>query len=143
MASQIPRRRAGLRRPPTPRSHGSSTPDVEPDHAPPMVARLLAMQRAAGNGATAELILMRHKVAGTPVHRHTKADLFDPPGTTFADFERSVEVQADWFAEPSLDATDRTDLHALLQRTREGPHILAGVGDVLLSDLRTVAAADW
>ncbi|MFV0457765.1 MAG: hypothetical protein ACK5MT_03200 [Actinomycetales bacterium] len=105
-------------------------------------AELTALQRTAGNAATATLV-QRHAVAGTPVHRHTRTELFDPPGTTLNDFERSLEVQADWFAEPSLTAADRADLHALLARTREGPHILAGVGDLLLSELRGVAAGDW
>lgn len=86
---------------------------------------------------------MRHPVAGTAVHRHTKADLFDPPGTTLAEFVSSLGVQADWFAEPSLTAADRTDLHALLVREQGGPHVQAGVGDVKLADLRGVAAADW
>ena len=86
---------------------------------------------------------MRHKVAGVPVHRHTRAELFDPPGTSLDDFVRSTERQADWFAEPSLTAADRTELHALLRRTNEGPHILAAVGDLMLTELRGVGAADW
>jgi hypothetical protein len=77
------------------------------------------------------------------VHRHTAADLFGAPGTTLAEFVTSLSVQADWFAEPSLTPADRNDLHALLVREREGPHILAGVGDLLLKDLRAVGAADW
>ena len=86
---------------------------------------------------------MRHPVAGTAVHRHTKADLFDPPGTSLAEFVSSLGVQADWFAEPSLTAADRTDLHALLVREQGGPHVQAGVGDIKLADLRGVATADW
>ena len=54
-----------------------------------------------------------------------------------------MSVQADWFAEPSLTPADRNDLQALLVREKEGPHILAGVGDLLLKDLRGVGAADW
>jgi hypothetical protein len=104
---------------------------------------VLHLQAAAGNRAVSGLLVQRHPVAGTPVHRHTRADLFDPPGTTFADFERSVRRQADWFAEPSLAAADRTDLHALLRRAAEGSQILAGAGDLLLADLRALPAADW
>lgn len=110
---------------------------------PPVDHTLLDLQRAAGNAAVSDLVLMRHKVAGTAVHRHTRADLFDPPGTTLSEFVSSLQVQADWFAEPSLTAADRNDLHALLTREQTGPHVLAGVGDVLLTDLRGVAAADW
>ncbi len=105
--------------------------------------RLIRLQRTAGNAAVAGLMIMRHPVAGTAVHRHTAADLFGAPGTTLADFVSSLSVQADWFAEPSLTAADRTDLHGLLVRSQEGPHILAGVGDLLLTDLRAVGAADW
>ncbi len=104
---------------------------------------VLELQAAAGNHAVSGLLVQRHPVAGTPVHRHTRADLFDPPGTTFADFERSVRRQADWFAEPSLTAADRADLHALLRRAAEGPQILAGAGDLPLADLRALPAADW
>jgi hypothetical protein len=103
----------------------------------------LQIQGTAGNRALTDLLVQRHPVAGTPVHRHTHADLFDPPGTTFEDFERSIRRQADWFAEPTLTAADRTDLHALLRRAAEGPHIMAGTGDLLLADLRAVSAADW
>jgi hypothetical protein len=42
-----------------------------------------------------------------------------------------------------LTAADRNDLHALLVREQEGPHILAAVGDLFLTDLRGVGAADW
>ncbi len=115
----------------------------------------MRLQQSIGNSVVAGIIaeggmrpvVQRHKVAGTDVHRHTRAELLDPPGTTLGDFEKSIEVQADWFAEKdpkkALTAAERTDLHALLRRTTEGPHILAGVGDLLLSELRTVAAADW
>ena len=105
--------------------------------------RLVELQRAAGNTAVSGMLVMRHPVAGTAVHRHTKADLFDPPGTSLAEFVSSLGVQADWFAEPSLTAADRTDLHALLVREQGGPHVQAGVGDIKLADLRGVAAADW
>lgn len=104
---------------------------------------LIDLQRTAGNAAVSGLMIMRHPVAGTAVHRHTAADLFGAPGTSLSEFVASLTVQADWFAEPTLTAADRNDLHALLVRQREGPHILAGVGDVLLTDLRGVAAADW
>ncbi len=104
---------------------------------------LIGLQRQAGNAAVTKLLLQRHPVAGTPVHRHTATDLFGAPGTTLEEFQQSLTVQADWFAEPTLSATDRDDLHALLARTHEGPHILAGVGDVLLTELRGVAAANW
>lgn len=76
-------------------------------------------------------------------HRRTKEELFDPPGTSLAEFKDSVEEQADWFTEGSLTVDDRRDLHALLRRTTEGPHILAGVGDVKLAELRGVATGDW
>jgi hypothetical protein len=105
--------------------------------------RLIQLQQSAGNAAVNQLLIMRHAVAGTPVHRHTATDLFDPPGTTLSDFVASLTVQADWFAEPTLTAADRADLQALLVRVQEGPHILAGVGDLMVKDLRAVGAADW
>lgn len=121
-----------------------SSPAIEPAGGlrarPPH--RLAQLQRLAGNAAVSGL-LQRHPVAGTPVHRHTKDELFGAPGTSLSEFQRSLEVQADWFAEPTLTAADRDDLHALLVRVQEGPHILAGVGDLLLSELRGVGAADW
>jgi hypothetical protein len=104
---------------------------------------VLHLQGTVGNRAVTDLLVQRHVVAGTTVHRHTRADLFDPPGTTFEDFHRSVRRQADWFAEPTLTAADRTDLHALLQRAAAGPQVIAGVGDILLADLRAVSSTDW
>ncbi|MGH9215139.1 MAG: hypothetical protein ACRDZS_02705 [Acidimicrobiales bacterium] len=101
------------------------------------------LQRAAGNQAVSRLVAQRHPVGATPIHRHTRADLFDPPGTELADFEQSIRRQADWFAEPSLTAADRTDLHFLLRRAAEGPHVLAGVGDVKLTELRGVPGGAW
>ena len=56
--------------------------------------RLVELQRAAGNTAVSEMLVMRHPVAGTAVHRHTRADLFDPPGTTLGEFVSSLTVQA-------------------------------------------------
>lgn len=89
-----------------------------------------------------------HRVAPTPVARRSALDLFGDgtpanPGMTLADFERYTSVQADWFAEPSLSATDRDDLWGLLLRTTVGPQILAGVGDLKLSVLRAVPVTDW
>lgn len=141
MASpSVPERRA---RPRPPVRRRAPEPPAETEHSPSLAKHVTSLQRTVGNAATTELILMRHKVAGVPVHRHKRPELFDPPGTSLDDFVRSTERQADWFAEPSLTAADRTDLHALLRRTGEGPQILAAVGDLLLSDLRGVAAADW
>lgn len=101
-------------------------------------------QQSAGNAAVSDLLVQRHPVASGPLkHRHNKSELFDPPGTSLKEFKDSTEEQADWFVEPSLTAADRADLHALLRRTNEGSHILAGVGDVKVGELRGVAAADW
>ncbi len=107
------------------------------------LAQVQLLQETAGNAAVNTLIVQRHPVGSTPVHRHTAADLFGAPGTTLEEFVQSLEVQGDWFAEPTLTAPDRTDLHALLRRTKGGPHILAGVGDVRLTEIRAVAAGDW
>ena len=109
----------------------------------PAEAPLLRLQRSAGNRAVAELVAQRHKVAGTDVHRHTRAELFDPPGTSLESFERSIQEQADWFAEPTLTAADREDLHFLLRRTTAGPQVLRGVGDLPLADLRGVPGGAW
>lgn len=106
-------------------------------------APLLRLQRSAGNRAVGGLVAQRHKVAGTDVHRHTRAELFDPPGTSLESFERSIQQQADWFAERTLTAADREDLHFLLRRTTAGPQVLAGVGDLPLADLRAVPGGAW
>ena len=106
-------------------------------------AQVQLLQESAGNAAVNTLMVQRHPVGSTPVHRHNAADLFGAPGTTLEQFVQSLEVQGDWFAEPTLAAADRDALHALLRRTNEGPHILAGVGDLTLTELRAVAAVDW
>jgi hypothetical protein len=63
---------------------------------------------------------------------------------TLQQFKDYTVSQADWFVEPTLSAgTNRDDLWRLLLTAEEGPQILSGVGDVLVSELRTVAAADW
>jgi len=140
MMPPVPERRV---RPRQPVRRRAPEPPAEAEVSRSLASHVVRLQRAVGNTATTELILMRHQVAGVPVHRHTRAELFDPPGTSLDDFVRSTERQADWFAEPSLTAADRTELHALLRRTNEGPHILAAVGDLMLTELRGVSAADW
>lgn len=81
------------------------------------------------------------KMAG----RQTAAQVLGPPapGMTLAEFRAYTQQQADWFVEPSLLAADRDALWALLLHAEEGPHILTGIGDVPVSKLRGVAAADW
>jgi hypothetical protein len=108
---------------------------------------MLRLQEAVGNHAVSGIVA-RHAVATTAIDRHTSLELFGDgtaanPGMTLAEFERSTRRQADWFVEPSLTPADRDDLWALLRRTTEGPHILAGAGDLKLSELRGVAAGDW
>jgi hypothetical protein len=109
---------------------------------------MLQLQRAIGNKAVTGLLVARHPVAATPVHRHTALDLFGDgtpanPGTTLAEFHRSARLQADWFVEPSLTGADRDDLWSLLRRVNNGPHILAGVGDLRLPELRSRTGPEW
>jgi hypothetical protein len=113
------------------------------DGAVAALAPLLRLQRSAGNRAIGMLVTQRHKVAGVDVHRHARAALFDPPGTTLESFEKSTQQQADWFSEPTLTPHDRDDLHFLLRRAAAGPQVLAGVGDLLLADLRGVPGGAW
>lgn len=92
--------------------------------------------------------VFRHRVAPTPVARRTAVNVFGDgtaanPGLTLSEFEAYTRVQADWFAEPSLTAADRSDLWSLLLRTADGAHVLAGVGDVKVADLRSLVASDW
>lgn len=65
------------------------------------------------------------------------------PGMTLEEFDRYMRQQADWFAAPTLTAADRTALWQLVDHLNEGPHILAGLGDLRLTDLIAVAAPDW
>src|SRR5277367_4161511 len=91
------------------------------------------------------------QVAPSPVARRTAAQIFGNaaavppvPGMTLTEFRTYTQLQSDWFVEPSLAAGMKRDfLWILLLRAEEGPHILSGIGDVTVSALRGVAAADW
>lgn len=116
--------------------------------APLVPEQVLRLQQGVGNQAVSRLMVARHTVAGTPIHRHEQLDLFGDGtpanlGMTLEEFVDSTRAQADWFTEPTLTDADRTDLWRLLLRTTEGPHILAGLGDVRLAELRTVPEGDW
>ncbi len=90
------------------------------------------------------------QVAPVPVARHNAAQIFGNPavappvpGMTLAEFRTYTQLQSDWFVEPSIVAGMRDFLWTLLLHVEEGPHILAGIGDVAVSALQGVAAADW
>ena len=74
----------GRRRPPARRA-----PDDTAIEAP-----LLRLQRSAGNRAVGGLVAQRHKAAGTDVHRHTRAELFDPAFGTFTSTGPMTEPRA-------------------------------------------------
>jgi hypothetical protein len=95
-------------------------------------------------GASGARVQM-HPVAGTNVDRKNHDAIFGAggPGMTLEQFKAYTTAQADWFAEPTLSAADRADLWALLLKTRPGSPVLAGVGDVQVSELRTVTPAQW
>ena len=86
-----------------------------------------------------------------PAARRTATQIFGDPtvappvaGMTLAQFNDYTQEQADWFVEPTLAAgTNRDDLWRLLLLIEEGPHILSGIGNLQVSDLRAVATADW
>jgi hypothetical protein len=90
-------------------------------------------------------------VQNTPVARQTALQILGnpaaappTPGMTLQEFKDYTVAQADWFVEPSLTAGGARDaLWQLLLIAEEGPHILAGVGDIHVADLRAVTAADW
>ncbi|HMO47508.1 MAG TPA: DUF4157 domain-containing protein [Rubrivivax sp.] len=92
--------------------------------------------------------LHRHPVAPAPVARRTRTDLFGDgtPANTGIDvntFDSCTREQADWFAEPSLSAADRTLLWELMLKLLLGAHVAAGIGDLKLKDLVGLSAADW
>ena len=105
------------------------------------------MQQTLGNQAVGRL-LARHPVATTGLNRRSKEELFGDGtpanlGITLAEFVSSTRAQADWFVHPSLLDADRDALWALLRRTTQGAHVLAGVGDLRLAELRGATAGDW
>jgi hypothetical protein len=66
------------------------------------------------------------------------------PGINLGSFQDYTEqTQADWFAHRTLTAPDRAFLWEMLLMLHEGAHIRLGIGDVLMSELRGVVAADW
>ena len=91
------------------------------------------------------------QVAPSPVARRTAVQIFGNPaavppvpGMTLSEFRTYTQLQSDWFVEPSLAAGMKRDfLWSLLLRAEEGPHILAGIGDIRVSALKGIAAADW
>jgi len=91
--------------------------------------------------------LIFRAVVPRPVARLTAAQIFGVgPGTglSLSEFSTYTHEEADWFVEPTLAVgTNRQELWRLLMLAGEGPHILSGVGDVKLSELRAVPIADW
>jgi len=104
----------------------------------------------ANSSTEATLTAVFRQVAPAPVARHTAAQIFGNPaaappvpGMTLTEFRTYTQLQSDWFVEPSIVAVMRDFLWTLLLHVEEGPHILAGIGDIAVSDLQGVAAADW
>lgn len=109
--------------------------------------RLLAheLTHTVQQGASGLRVQM-HPVAGTKVDRKDRDAIFGvgaTPGMTLEQFKTYTTAQADWFAHPTLSAADRADLWALLMKIRPGSPVLAGVGDVQVSELRTVTPLQW
>jgi hypothetical protein len=64
-------------------------------------------------------------------------------GLTLNEFKQYTQEEADWFVEPTLSVgSNRIDLWDLLLRAQES-HIISGVGDVKVSELRGVSSSDW
>ena len=98
------------------------------------------------NGEGSQEKVQRHPVAPVKVVRKTRFDIFGVwvlGGMNFNDFKEYTNLQADWFVEPSLTGADRSDLWKLLFKTRTDSPVLAGVGDLPISDLITVTDAQW
>jgi hypothetical protein len=102
---------------------------------------------APAGGAGAPTVL---RVPATPraVTRKTRTQIFGLVlgigGLTLAEFQDyTKQVQADWFAEPTLAAADRDFLWDMLLMLAEGPFIRSGIGDMSLAALHGVAPADW
>lgn len=105
---------------------------------------LVHVLQQKGGGGTENVY--PHPVAPTPVVRKTQADIFGVgvlAGMYLTDFKSYTNVQADWFAEPTLTAADRNDLWKLLLKTRPGSPVLDGVGDLTVSELRGVTEIQW
>jgi len=121
---------------------GRYDPDSEPGR------QLLAHELAhVGQTAGQATQVMRHPVAPTPIARKTALEILGDgtpahPGLTLAAFENYTRAQADWFVAATLAAADRDALWTLLLRATNVAPTLAGVGDVKLTELRAVAAAD-
>jgi hypothetical protein len=92
--------------------------------------------------------IRRHPVEPVVFVRRTRTDLFGDGtpanlGINVETFDTYTREQADWFAEPTLTAADRTLLWELMLHLQRGSHVMAGVGDLRLSDLVGRSAADW
>jgi hypothetical protein len=87
-----------------------------------------------------------HAVAATPRARKTHDDVFGKgpaTGMSLRDFKTYTGQQADWFVEPTLTTPDRNDLWKLLLKTRPDSPVLAGVGDLTVTELRGVTDVQW
>ncbi|MFV8752456.1 eCIS core domain-containing protein [Nannocystaceae bacterium ST9] len=101
-------------------------------------------------------VAYRHPTAPSTVARKTRTEIFVGtsvglpfglsltlvPPLTLEQFRQYTQEQADWYVEPSLTATDRDDLWRLLLLENEGSHILTGIGDLGVDQLRGVSLAD-
>ena len=118
-----------------------------PVHAEGEIARMLSLQRGAGNAAVSRMVLARQVPPVAPpapaaVH-HTQAEI---DAMTLSDFDAYATDQADWATEPNRPAADSPmpadhvrKLRRLLEFAREAgggsQPILAGCGGMTVSDL--------
>lgn len=119
------------------------------DHPGELDAQRVADGLPASNVRVSQPVAFRHPVAPSPVARRTHAQIFGvtpaapgvrTPGLTLSAFKAYTLTQADWFAEPTLTASDRDALWDLLLWIQTGPHVLAGAGDVEVSELVALSA---
>lgn len=96
-----------------------------------------------------QVIARLPKVAPSKVDRKKQVAILGDgtaanPGMSLEEFNGYIRRQADWFVDPSLKKeADRNALWAMIAKLKEGPHILAGAGDLKLNDLMALAPADW
>jgi hypothetical protein len=99
---------------------------------------VLSLQQTAGNAAVAGVLRQAAApaAAGPAAVHHTAAELY---AMTLTDFDDYASKQADWHADSSIPAADRTKLRNLLEFARENHFgdkpILTACGDMTVRDL--------
>ncbi|HEX5703555.1 MAG TPA: DUF4157 domain-containing protein [Pyrinomonadaceae bacterium] len=124
---------------------------AEPYHAAEAEAERIGAVGGHAAMRVSSPTVFRVKPTATTVARHDKDHIFGNPaavpplaGLNLRDFEKYTEQeQADWFVHPTLLPADRAFLWEMLLLLGEGSYIRLAIGDVMLSELKAIPAADW